>query len=498
MARYDGLFMFILFFYYHFLIFTYSQENDDAILVAANTGNLELLRELRNEASDDEAFRRKCENIAEIEGLTCLHFAAGRGDIEICRFLIEEVKLNIDFKTDKGDSPLILAALKGQFKAAKYLINRGADVKMGGYRGITCLHIAASNGNKEIMQLLLLKGADIEAHSVWGTPLQCAAACGDVESVRFLLSRGADPNAVSPLSVSSLMSAIKCRSFELLEMLLKAKADPNKMSCGLSPLAMAAKENDTRFLRLLLAAGANPNSPTSKLLLPIEYAAEVGNAEGLAILFPVTETASHSRYPDWSIRGIENRFHSESAKTQIKEMQDGLFRILDEQGKDAVNRKDHARAVEMFSEAIYLQPDNARLLSNRSLCWANLNEPHFALYDAEVSFTRRPDWPKAYYRAGAACMLLKNYHKACGLYQKASTLDPTNMQIKKALSLALKPAILFHAERDPLNMATYLALQVQICNNFYVNLRDLAKKDPMKAMKILRKFLDNKDLHHLL
>ncbi|KAL3633568.1 hypothetical protein CASFOL_022330 [Castilleja foliolosa] len=86
---------------------------------------------------------------------------------------------------------------------------------------------------------------------------------------------------------------------------------------GLSPLAIAAKENDTQFLRLLLAAGANPSSPSAlSFCYPLSMFSEVGKAEGLTILHPVTE--SHSRYPDWSICGIENRFHSESAKTQWK------------------------------------------------------------------------------------------------------------------------------------------------------------------------------------
>ncbi|KAL3623909.1 hypothetical protein CASFOL_032725 [Castilleja foliolosa] len=474
--------------------FFLATDDDKEILVAAKTGNLELLQ-FRDEAGNNEAFRLKCERLSEFVG-TCLHVAAMKGNVEMCRFLIEEVKINIDIGAYLGESPLVMAALYEQFRAAEYLINQGANVKMSSYRGTTFLHTAAMFGNREIMQLLLLKGADIEAHSVKGTPLQYAAAFGKVESVRFLLSLGADPNAVSPLSVSPLMGAIRCRSPELLELLLKAGADPNKMSRGLSPLAIAANENDTQFLKLLLAAGANPNSLTAELLLPIEYAAKVGNVEGLIILFLVTER--HSRYPNWTIRGIENRFHSESAKTQIKEMQDSLFRKLDDQGKDAAKSKDYARAVEMFSKAIYLRPDNARLLSNRSLCWANLNEPHFALYDAEKSLKRKPNWRKALYRAGSASMLLKNYHKASLLYKKASTLEPNNMEIKKGLSLALKHVVLLQAERDPITMAAFLALQFHISDTFFMNLHELAKKDPKEAMKTLGKFLDDQDLSRLL
>ncbi|GFP93385.1 hypothetical protein PHJA_001482900 [Phtheirospermum japonicum] len=59
----------------------FPRDNGDDILKAAIAVNLELLRDLRN-----EAFRRKCESAAAgAEGLTCLHFAAERGYIKICR-----------------------------------------------------------------------------------------------------------------------------------------------------------------------------------------------------------------------------------------------------------------------------------------------------------------------------------------------------------------------------------------------------------------------------
>ncbi|KAK6164576.1 hypothetical protein DH2020_001440 [Rehmannia glutinosa] len=292
---------------------------DDLLLVAADGGDLELLHKLKAETEDDEFFNRKCESVRDCEGFTCLHLAAEKGIIPICRFLIEKVNLDVNIKTDRGDSPLLVAASKGHFNTAKYFIIRGADITMSGYQGTTCLHLAAEKGNKELMQLLLLKGADIEADSVRGTPLQCAALGGNLESVRFLLCRGANPNSVSPLSVTPLMGAILCLSSECLELLLKAGADPNISSRGLSPLAVAAQKGSPEFLRSLIAAGADPNSVTTKFqdhdLKPIEHAAEAGNHEGVGILYPVTQ--SIPSYPDWSIHGITSYFHSQEATIQV-------------------------------------------------------------------------------------------------------------------------------------------------------------------------------------
>lgn len=54
-----------------------------------------------------------------------------------------------------------------------------------------------------------------------------------------------------------------------------------------------------------------------------------------------------------------------------------------------------------------LDPEDATLLSNRSLCWLRMGDAEKALQDAVECKEMRPDWPKACYRLGAALLLLK-------------------------------------------------------------------------------------------
>ena len=61
----------------------------------------------------------------------------------------------------------------------------------------------------------------------------------------------------------------------------------------------------------------------------------------------------------------------------------------------------------MNLQAIDLDPTDATLLSNRSLCWIRLGQPEHALADAKACRELRPDWPKACYREGAALRLLQ-------------------------------------------------------------------------------------------
>ncbi|XP_020550228.1 uncharacterized protein LOC105163576 isoform X2 [Sesamum indicum] len=427
----------------------YSPSDDDVlILKAAASGDLKQLQQVAARL-DSEEFRGKCEVCKDCEGRTALHYAARKGNIQICKFLIEKVKVDIDIKTERGDSSLLLATARERINTAKYLIIRGADIRNSDSKGMTSLHYAAERGNKELMQLLLFKGADIEAKSVYGTPLQCAASSGSLESVRFLLGHGAKPNSVSQLSFSPLMWALSCHSSECLELLLKAGADPNLSSFGMSPLSYAATEGEAGLLRSLLGAGANPNSITTAHLRPIEYAVSKGNYAIVKILFPLTQRIPE--YPDWSIHGIAKYFHSEPAKIKREETRNAYSKLVKQKGNDATNRKEYWDAIKWYSEAIYLDSSDARLLSNRSLCWAKLNEAAFALFDAEACVRLRPDWPKAHYREGVAWRLLKNYLMASTAFSKGFRLDPRNKEIEDAFRDACMSSLDELAAKRPLD-----------------------------------------------
>ncbi|CAN6272675.1 unnamed protein product [Urochloa humidicola] len=88
-----------------------------------------------------------------------------------------------------------------------------------------------------------------------------------------------------------------------------------------------------------------------------------------------------------------------------------------------------------------LDPDNATLFSNRSLCWLHIGKggkPLLSLLDAYECKRRRPDWPKACYRQGKALMLLKEYKGACDALMDGLKLDPRNAEIEDELRKAIE------------------------------------------------------------
>ena len=125
---------------------------------------------------------------------TPLHYAAEKGHVQVVELLIES-GANVNLKDDatyaRGETPLHRAAVRCHVTVVELLINNGANVNAKDADGSTPLHSAAGNGYahrawdadvrgwKRIVELLLAKGADINAlRTVRGyrTPLDVAIA----------------------------------------------------------------------------------------------------------------------------------------------------------------------------------------------------------------------------------------------------------------------------------------------------------------------------------
>ncbi|KAF9619109.1 hypothetical protein IFM89_005123 [Coptis chinensis] len=80
---------------------------------------------------------------------------------------------------------------------------------------------------------------------------------------------------------------------------------------------------------------------------------------------------------------------------------------------------------------------DATIYSNRSLCWAFLNEGDETLSDAKFCRKLRPDWPEAFCREGIAPIqnfivheLLQEYDLALNVFIEGLKLDPENEELR--------------------------------------------------------------------
>jgi ankyrin repeat protein len=125
----------------------------------------------------------------------------------VAKVLIAHPDTKVEVRSDKDESPLMLAAIKGEVDLCRQLIARDADVNKPGWAP---LHYAASSGNAQVVQLLLDHYAYIDADSPNGsTPLMMAAMYGSAEAVKVLLEAGAYVDLKNSIGLSALEFAQK-------------------------------------------------------------------------------------------------------------------------------------------------------------------------------------------------------------------------------------------------------------------------------------------------
>jgi uncharacterized protein len=154
------------------------------------------------------------------DGLSALYLALRDESPKVANALIDWPRTNVEIRTPKDESPLMIAALKGRMDFVKKLIARGADVNKPGW---TPLHYAATGGHLEIMALLLDQNAYIDAASPNGTtPLMMAAEYGSADAVKLLLDAGADPSLKNQLGLTAIDFAHRASRDDSAELIAAA------------------------------------------------------------------------------------------------------------------------------------------------------------------------------------------------------------------------------------------------------------------------------------
>lgn len=209
-----------------------------------------------------------------------LMMAIHGGDMAAMRRLLDQ-GAQAD-STDPDQQPLALAVYTGRRDAVDLLLQRGARIDAHENQA---LRTAMQKRDRAMVDYLLGKGARPDAAfgaDVYETPLGAAVGAGDLALARLLISRGADPNA--PQARMPVTTAAVSHNLPMLDLLLDAGARPDQTNSDhwtalmrlmqdgghLSddaackrPLAPAAAATLERIVRRLVAAGADVNYTTA-------------------------------------------------------------------------------------------------------------------------------------------------------------------------------------------------------------------------------------------
>jgi ankyrin repeat protein len=262
--------------------------------------------------------------------LTALIYAARANSLDTVKTLLE-AGADINQTSGYGWSPLLVATQNRYYKLASYLLDKGANPNLANKGGWTPLYLATDNRNieggdypvrqadmndLEFIQLLLAKGADVNARMIDSTETRTvftnqwldergataflrASQSGDLPLMKLLLAHGADPRIATNLNVTALQVAAGIgwvegitfehspeQTLEAVRLLLELGVDPNVQALtGRVALHGAAHKGATEVVKLLVAHGArmdirdwgntdNRGSPelAAHTWLPVDYA----------------------------------------------------------------------------------------------------------------------------------------------------------------------------------------------------------------------------------
>jgi ankyrin repeat protein len=134
-------------------------------------------------------------NQADSRGRVAIFVALREGSLRALDSLLASPMTKVDEPNAKGETPLMIAAIRGSLPAVQALVKRGAAINREGW---TPLHYACSGPDNGVTAWLLAQGAEINARSDNGTtPLMMAARYGNGDLVPLLLKAGAEPRAAN-------------------------------------------------------------------------------------------------------------------------------------------------------------------------------------------------------------------------------------------------------------------------------------------------------------
>lgn len=283
-----------------------------ALIWAADKGHTEIVDKLLTANADTEN--------SDNAGVSPLMWAAQKGNIEIMQALIK-AGADLDAQDHEGKTALMWAAEKGNINAVKLLRDKGADVNASNHKGQTVLMCSASKGKRDVVEELLqanpaLEQRDKDGHTAFAhASNKYVLRFGQKEMLELLIAKGADVNPLDDDGCTPLISAMATNDESSVELLKELGAKEG----------YATEFITRKFLANLWGAkgiSAYTDKPDGHKKQKLKF-----NLEGFYTPYAVKEMSRHvSEFFSAGTSGYAQQYLTLDSQEAIKEAVEQTFR----------------------------------------------------------------------------------------------------------------------------------------------------------------------------
>ena len=258
-----------------------SESNRTALMLAAHQGHSAVVATLLKHPDIQV-------NQQDAHGFTALILAVTKGSFAAVTALLQKPDTNLDLVDHAdGKSALILAAERNDREMVDVLLQKGADPMVRDRRGGgTALLRAVDLGLFGVSETMLQHGVPIDCADDDGrNPLHSASLHGWGNVVQLLLDHGAAINAQDVNGTTPLHDASHDGRHDVCKILLDAGADPARRDhSGKTPLHCTSMHGWSNLIRFLVEHGADINARDSNGSTPLHDASQHGRHEASRVL----------------------------------------------------------------------------------------------------------------------------------------------------------------------------------------------------------------------
>ena len=226
---------------------------------------------------------------ADSEGNTPLHHAARSSDPGVAA-LLRDAAAETDALNAEGITPLGIACVAGNWRLAKFLLERGAKAEPQGGQPVLLAAAATEEDDAVGVQLLLKHKARVDTRDGLGrSALHEAAHAGHVDIIAALLAAGADVQGRDDAGRTPWLDAARGGHVAALEALSAAgaqAADEDGEGRNALLLACTGESVPVPLVRRLLELGVDPDHADRQGKRAVDLAAEAGRWAIVSALDP--------------------------------------------------------------------------------------------------------------------------------------------------------------------------------------------------------------------